>query len=159
MLLCIFYTEKIYCLLIISNFSNSFRIWHSWSHQISSYHKQEQFSCNWRHPRWIAVQEAFWKWWVFKGVSDEKKKTEIHISFQINTDGVALFSSSKYSIWPVYLVNELPLNCRYTYGIWYDICSYILQNIYLVLWLTFIVNIRQEGLVTKKVTGENNGRD
>lgn len=50
----------------------------------------------------------------FKGASDEKKKTEIHISFQVNTDGVALFRSSKYSIWPVYLVvNELPPNCRY----------------------------------------------
>ena len=49
----------------------------------------------------------------FKGASDEKKKTEIHISFRINTDGVALFRSSKYSIWPVYLVvNELPPNCR-----------------------------------------------
>lgn len=34
----------------------------------------------------------------FKGTSDKKKKTEIHISFQINTDGVVLFRSSKYSI-------------------------------------------------------------
>lgn len=50
----------------------------------------------------------------FKGVSEEKKKAEIHISFQLFTDGVALFRSSKYSIWPVYLaVNELPPNCRY----------------------------------------------
>ena len=51
----------------------------------------------------------------FKGATDEKKKSEIHKSFQINTDGVAIFRSSKYSIWPVYLVvNELPPNCRYT---------------------------------------------
>lgn len=50
----------------------------------------------------------------FKGVSDEKRKAEIHISFQLFTDGVALFRSSKYSSWPVYLVvNELPPNCRY----------------------------------------------
>ena len=50
----------------------------------------------------------------FKGTSDQNRKTEIHISFQINTDGVALFRSSKYSIWPIYLsVNELPPNCRY----------------------------------------------
>lgn len=34
----------------------------------------------------------------FKDASDEKKKAEIHISFQVNTDGVALFRSSKYSI-------------------------------------------------------------
>ena len=51
----------------------------------------------------------------FKDTSDKNKKTEIHISFQINTDGVALFRSSKYSIWPIYLsVNELPPNCRYS---------------------------------------------
>lgn len=50
----------------------------------------------------------------FKGTSDKKKKTEIHISFQINTDGVALFRSSKYNIWPIYLaVSELPPNWRY----------------------------------------------
>jgi len=50
---------------------------------------------------------------LFKGASDEKKETEVHISFQINTDGVALFRSSKYSIWPIYLVvNELPPNDR-----------------------------------------------
>jgi len=39
----------------------------------------------------------------FKGTSEEKKKAEIHISFQI-TDGVTLFRSFKYRIWPVYLV-------------------------------------------------------
>ena len=50
-----------------------------------------------------------------KGTSDKKKKTEIHITFQINTDGVAPFRSSKYSIWPIYLaVNEFPPNCRYS---------------------------------------------
>ena len=32
-----------------------------------------------------------------------------HISFQLNTDGVALFKSSKVNFWPVWLViNELP---------------------------------------------------
>lgn len=51
----------------------------------------------------------------FKGTSDKNKKTEMHISSQINTDGVALFRSSKYSIWPIYLaVNEFPPNCRYS---------------------------------------------
>lgn len=62
----------------------------------------------------------------FKGTTAEKKKSEIHISFQINTDGVALFKSSKYSIWPVYLVvNELPPNCRFArsnsifLGLWF----------------------------------------
>ena len=32
-----------------------------------------------------------------------------NISFQVNTDGVALFKSSNRSIWPIYLrINELP---------------------------------------------------
>lgn len=52
----------------------------------------------------------------FKGTSKKKKSNEVHISFQLNTDGVALFKSSKYSIWPVYLVlNELPPNIRYNF--------------------------------------------
>ena len=50
----------------------------------------------------------------FKGTEDSKKKGVLHISLQIiNTDGVALFRSSTFSIWPVYyLINELPPNCR-----------------------------------------------
>ena len=47
--------------------------------------------------------------------TEDRKKGELHISLQINTDGVALFRSSTFSIWPVhYLVNELPPSCRYT---------------------------------------------
>lgn len=49
----------------------------------------------------------------FKGTEEHKKNSELHISLQINTDGVALFRSSTFSVWPVYyLVNELPPNCR-----------------------------------------------
>ena len=33
-----------------------------------------------------------------KGFLKKRKKVELHISFQLNTDGVAVFKSSKYSI-------------------------------------------------------------
>lgn len=47
----------------------------------------------------------------FKGSSP--LKNEVHISFQVNTDGVSLFRSSKFAVWPVYLIiNEIPPNCR-----------------------------------------------
>lgn len=47
----------------------------------------------------------------FRQSSKSAKQKEIHLSLQINTDGVALFRSSTYSVWPVYfLVNELPPN-------------------------------------------------
>lgn len=37
-----------------------------------------------------------------------------HISFLLNTDGVAIFRSSKFSVWPVWIViNELPKSQRY----------------------------------------------
>lgn len=37
------------------------------------------------------------------------------ISFTLYTDGVPIFKSSKFSIWPVYLViHELPYEDRYT---------------------------------------------
>ena len=52
-----------------------------------------------------------------KGTSAHEKQTQVHMSLTINTDGVAVFRSSKFSIWPVYfVVNELPPNCRYIIG-------------------------------------------
>ena len=37
-----------------------------------------------------------------------------NVSFLLNTDGLALFHSSKKSLWPIWLVmNELPPNERY----------------------------------------------
>ena len=49
----------------------------------------------------------------FKGTQESKKKKGKHISFQLNTDGVAIFKSSKMSVWPVYLtINELPPHLR-----------------------------------------------
>ena len=37
-----------------------------------------------------------------------------NISFTWNTDGIPIFKSSKYSIWPLYLaINELPVNKRW----------------------------------------------
>ena len=61
----------------------------------------------------LLYRKHFGKDGYFKGTSNEKKRKEIHVSFQINTDGVAIFHYSKYSIWPVYLVvNELPPNSR-----------------------------------------------
>lgn len=48
------------------------------------------------------------------GTDDNAKANEVHISLQVNTDGVSLFRSSKFSIWLVYFtVNELPPKCRY----------------------------------------------
>lgn len=47
-------------------------------------------------------------------VSSKKLEKEVHISLQINTDGVSLFRSSKFSVWPVYLViNEIPPKSRF----------------------------------------------
>lgn len=46
--------------------------------------------------------------YFFRGTNEEQKNRELHISLQINTDGVSLFRSSVFSIWPVYsIINEL----------------------------------------------------
>lgn len=52
-----------------------------------------------------------------------KKNAEVgNISFIVNTDGVAIFRSSKRSLWPVSLVlNELPPAegyVKYTFSMW-----------------------------------------
>ena len=60
-----------------------------------------------------------------RGTSVEQKRNQTHLSLQINTDGVAVFKSSKFSIWPVYFtVNELPPNCRYTFVCWFVIIEH-----------------------------------
>ena len=55
------------------------------------------------------------------------------VSFTLNTDGVALYRSSKKSLWPVWLViNELPPSERYkpiyTVHIRTSVCKYGNQN-------------------------------
>ncbi len=46
--------------------------------------------------------------------SDENITGECHLSLQGNTDGVSLFRSSSYKLWPFYFtINELPPNLRY----------------------------------------------
>ena len=75
----------------------------------------------------------------FKGTSTEQKQKEVHLSLQINTDGVALFNSSKFSIWPVYcLINELPPKCRYN-ATYYLMCFQKAACI-TILWLCEVFN-------------------
>ena len=46
---------------------------------------------------------------VSSGILDNQN----NISFIMNTDGIPVFRSSKYSFWPVYLlINELPFKMR-----------------------------------------------
>ena len=41
-----------------------------------------------------------------------------NMSFKLNTDGVAVFKSSKFGVWPLFLsINELPPQLRYLYCI------------------------------------------
>ncbi|XP_014672137.1 PREDICTED: uncharacterized protein LOC106812709 [Priapulus caudatus] len=50
-----------------------------------------------------------------RGSNVPPTSNELHISTQMNTDGVALIRSSKLSVWPIYLtINEIPPGKRYT---------------------------------------------
>ena len=52
----------------------------------------------------------------FHGTSTAARGKEIHLSLMVNTDGVSIFRSSNYSLWPVYFViNELPPENRYQF--------------------------------------------
>ena len=58
-------------------------------------------------------KERFGKDGFFHG-STAEQQGELHVSLQMNTDGVSLFHSSNFSIWPIYfIVNELPPHQRY----------------------------------------------
>nr|XP_022308550.1 uncharacterized protein LOC111114507 [Crassostrea virginica] len=69
-------------------------------------------------------KERFGKYGFFH--QSPTKDGQLHISFQLNTDGVSLFHSSTFSIWPVYfIINELPphlrfsRSCRIFAGLWF----------------------------------------
>ena len=76
---------------------------------------------------WAALQERFMRSRrqgciedVYDGVGYRKNAQFLshpaHISLLLNTDGVALYRSSKVSIWPVWaVINELPSSIRYMY--------------------------------------------
>lgn len=50
----------------------------------------------------------------FIGTKQEDKSREMHVSLQLNTDGVSIFRSSSYSVWPLYLIiNELHPKLRF----------------------------------------------
>ena len=58
------------------------------------------------------------------GTPEENKQQEIHVSLQINTDGVRLFKSSRMEIWPVYYtINELHPKLRYVCHILLELFS------------------------------------
>ena len=63
------------------------------------------------HPRRDFIED------VYDGAGYKKYATFLshpsHISLLLNTDGVALYRSSKLSIWPVWgVINELPSSLR-----------------------------------------------
>ena len=59
----------------------------------------------------MLYKERFNRDGFFRGEAVEEG--EIHLSLQINTDGVSLFRSSNFTIWPIYFViNELPPSMR-----------------------------------------------
>ena len=50
----------------------------------------------------------------FYGTSTAARRKEIHLSLMVNTDGVSIFRSSNFGLWPLYFViNELPPEKRY----------------------------------------------
>lgn len=50
----------------------------------------------------------------FHGTPTTARGKEIHLSLMVNTDGVSIFRSSSFGLWPVYFViNELPPEKRY----------------------------------------------
>ena len=51
-----------------------------------------------------------------RGMNLHHMQKECHISFQMNTDGVQIFRSTSFSVWPIYLtINELPPHVRYDF--------------------------------------------
>lgn len=75
------------------------------------------------------------------------------LSFQVNIDGVALFKSSKYSVWPIYMkINELPPKIRILKryrilaGLWFN-KSKPQMNTFLEPFVASMIELRDKGFV------------
>ena len=87
------------------------------------------YVCNTDKSIWKALQDTYCKKGLCQSSDDlldvfcgKEYRTHTflmspdNLSFTLNTDGVAVFRSSKNSLWPVWLViNELPPAERYMY--------------------------------------------
>ena len=71
---------------------------------------------------WNLLQQRFGRPSSLNSISDiydgkahnDFLQNKAHVSLALNTDGVAIFRSSKVDLWPVWLViNELPKTKRY----------------------------------------------
>lgn len=52
-----------------------------------------------------------------------------NMSFKLNTDGVAVFKSSKFGVWPLFLsINELPPHLRYMNCDWFTCTILLLKS-------------------------------
>lgn len=84
-----------------------------------------------------------------------------NLSFTYNTDGVPLFKSSKFSLWPLYFaINELPCPQRFQKenmilaGLWYGESKPIMLN-FLKPFHTALSKLETDGIEAKSPSGEN----
>ena len=78
-----------------------------------------------------------------------------NVSFLLNTDGVALFKSSKFSVWPVYMVIcELPPSLRYTRkyrlfaGLWFGFTKPVFSS-FIEPFIVMMKNLYKEGFTVQ----------
>ena len=88
-------------------------------------------------------------------------KRHFRDTFTYNTDGVPLFKSSKFSLWPLYFaINELP--CQQCFqkenmilaGLWYGKSKPIMLN-FLKPFHTALSKLETDGIEAKSPSGEN----
>ena len=69
---------------------------------------------------------------------------EYNLSLKLNTDGVAIFHSLQYGVWPLFfLINELPPLLRYVK----NMIIYVIQSQYIFLKKKKVLEKTLEGLV------------
>lgn len=102
--------KKLPLLFILAGLSDGTLIQHIKDYKSSVEKRDDRYLSDITDGR--LYKERFQRDGYFQG-STPLEKEQLHISFQMNTDGVSLFRSSNFSIWPVYFViNELPPHLR-----------------------------------------------
>lgn len=88
----------------------------------------------------------------FIGTQQRNMSKELHISLQLNTDGVSIFRSSSYSVWPLYLIiNELHPKQRFNSrnrifaGLWFGGVK-PLMNVFLLPLIEELKTLYEKGV-------------
>ena len=93
-------------------------------------HQMYHFRCEKRSHYCDVYDGALYRALIKDGFLSNKN----NVSFTLNVDGVPVFQSSSFSLWPIYLqINELPIKKRYTDILYFRPCMHACRYFIIII--------------------------